>query len=238
MPKRKLKEPIATPDEAIGVEGQRTGSLRLAEQAYNVILQGLFEGKIAPGAFLSQSDLVKLFDTPIQPLRDALRVLEGEGVVIIHPRSGIQFLKPDMELARSTYQFRTIIERSAVRAFAETAALDEMTKFLNEHLDLIGRIETAGLNDQEHSAIEKLDHRLHAAIIGSLKNPLIEVTASRLKNYVTLIGLEHLKTAPLVLRTLREHVAILEACLERDASKAESALVSHFQLALYRMLGL
>jgi len=49
-------------------------------------------------------------------MRDALRVLEAEGVLTIQSRSGTRFLKPDLEFARSTYQFRSIIERVAARA--------------------------------------------------------------------------------------------------------------------------
>src|SRR6478736_1402887 len=94
---------------------------RLSEIAYEAILEGLFTRKVPTGAFLSQNDLVRLLGLPIQPLRDALRVLETEGVLTIHPRAGIEFLKPDLELARSTYQFRSIIERTAARSYAETA---------------------------------------------------------------------------------------------------------------------
>jgi DNA-binding GntR family transcriptional regulator len=100
-------------------DSDETASLvgkRLSDVAYSAILEGLFEKRVPAGAFVSQNDLVKLLGIPVQPLRDALRVLEAEGVLTIHPRSGIQFLKPDLELARSTYQFRTIIERSAARA--------------------------------------------------------------------------------------------------------------------------
>jgi DNA-binding GntR family transcriptional regulator len=45
-------------------------------------------------------------------------------------------------------------------------------------------------------------------------------------------------TAPLALRTLREHVEILEACVRRDAGQAEAALVRHFQSALQRSFGM
>lgn len=238
MAQPQSRRALAKSGEQHGEQAVPQDNLRLGERAYNLILQGLFDGKVAPGAFVSQNDLVKLYDIPIQPLRDALRVLEGEGVVIIHPRSGIQFLKPDMELARSTYQFRTIIERAAVRTFAETGARDDIDLFLSQHHELIEKIESDGLNEEEHAALESLDHRLHAAMIASLRNPLIEVAARRLKNYVTLIGLDRLRTKPLALRTMREHVAILEACRDRDASKAEEALAVHFQSALYRILGL
>ena len=99
----------------------RSTAPRLSEIAYERILEGLFARRVQVGAFLSQGDLSALVDVPIAPLRDALRMLEAEGVLTIHPRSGIQFVRPGLELTRATYQFRSIIERAAVRVFAEQA---------------------------------------------------------------------------------------------------------------------
>ncbi len=53
---------------------------RLGEMAYRRILEGLFDRRISAGSFISQSELMQLLDLPIQPLRDALRVLETEGI--------------------------------------------------------------------------------------------------------------------------------------------------------------
>src|SRR5690606_2507750 len=92
---------------------------RLSDLAYDRILERLFDRTLPAGAFVSQSQLVELLGVPVAPLRDALRVLEAEGIVTIQPRSGIQFVKPGLELTKSTYQFRTMIERAAVRVFAE-----------------------------------------------------------------------------------------------------------------------
>jgi DNA-binding GntR family transcriptional regulator len=211
---------------------------RLSDIAYRRVLEGLFDRKVPAGAFVSQGDLVKLLDIPIQPLRDALRVLEAEGVLTIHPRSGIQFLKPDLELARSTYQFRTIIERAAARTYAETAASSEVAELITDHKALIAEIEESGFGISTIERLNELEERLHGNMIASLRNPLIENTARRLKNYVTLIRLERLITEPLALRTLREHLEILEAAARRDAAAAEAAVASHFQAALQRILGM
>ena len=81
------------------------GGSRLSDIAYTRILETVFERKIPAGAFLSQNDLVEILGIPIAPVRDALKILETEGIVTIHPRSGIQFIKPGLELTRSTYQF-------------------------------------------------------------------------------------------------------------------------------------
>jgi DNA-binding GntR family transcriptional regulator len=215
----------------------------MSDLAYRSILQALFDRRVLAGAFVSQNDLVKLLDIPIQPLRDALRVLQSEGVLTIHARTGIQFLNPDLELARSTYQFRSIIERAAAQRFAETGDASTIAALLNAHLDLMASIEreasaVGGMSKDSRNRLEKLDEELHAKLIQSLRNPLVETTARRLKNYVTLIRLDRLTTAPLALRTLKEHIEILEACKDRDAQRAEAALSAHFQAALHRILGM
>jgi DNA-binding GntR family transcriptional regulator len=211
---------------------------RLSEIAYQAILEGLFTRKVPTGAFLSQNDLVRLLGLPIQPLRDALRVLETEGVLTIHPRAGIEFLQPDLELARSTYQFRSIIERTAARTYAETADAGAINKLLADHEALIAQITSKGLNPEHLPKLEALESRLHGEMVASLRNPLIETAARRLKNYLILIKLDRRITAPLALRTLREHTEILEACKRRDADQAEAALVRHFQAALQRIFGM
>jgi DNA-binding GntR family transcriptional regulator len=209
----------------------------LSDIAYRAILQGLFDRRVPAGAFVSQSDLVRLLGIPVQPIRDALRMLEAEGVLVIHPRSGIQFLKPDLELARSTYQFRSILERTAARSYAETGSAAEIAQLIADHRALYDKIERHGVGPGTIEELEGLEQRLHGAMISSLRNPLIETTARRLKNYVILIRLERLVTHPLALRTIREHLEILQACAERDADRAEAALANHFQAALQRILG-
>jgi DNA-binding GntR family transcriptional regulator len=211
---------------------------RLSDIAYAAILEGLFDGRVPAGAFVSQNDLVRLLGIPVQPIRDALRMLEAEGVLVIHPRSGIQFLKPDLELARSTYQFRSILERTAARSYAETGPAAEIAQLIADHRALYEKIEREGVGPGTLEELEGLEQRLHGAMIASLRNPLIETTARRLKNYVILIRLERLVTQPLALRTLREHLEILQACAERDADRAEAALANHFQAALQRILGM
>lgn len=212
---------------------------RLSDVAYTRILEGLFDRRLPVGAFVSQSDLVKLVGTPVAPIRDALRVLEAEGVVTIHPRSGIQFVEPGIELTTWTYQYRTILERAAVRVFAEVANEKTLTELAARHRAVIEELERGTpLADATRDEIEALEVRLHSEVIGSLKNPLIEKSYRRIHNYLHMIRLDQLVTPPLALRTMREHAAILDACLERNPDKAEAALMTHFTASLQRYMGL
>lgn len=210
----------------------------LGDVAYKKVLEGLFDKSIPTGAFVSQSELVKLLDVAVQPLRDALKILETEGVVTIHPRSGIEFLKLDLELTRSTYQFRTIIERAAAMRYAETGDMSEFKDLKERHEILISDIKSGQFDDAILDRVEDLEEELHGNMVASLHNPLVTTTAARLKNYVRLIRLDRLMTPPLALKTLEEHIVILENLEKRDLSGAEAAVSAHFQAAQQRLLGM
>ncbi len=211
---------------------------RLSDLAYGRILENLFDGRLPVGAFLSQSDLVALIDVPVGPLRDALRVLEVEGILVIRPRSGIEFVKPGIELTRSTYQYRSIVERAAVRIFAEVGDADLIERMHARHLAAKAGIETHGITIDLGAEIEDLESVLHNSIIDTLGNQLIEVSYRRMHNYLRLVRIGRKMTVPLVLRSIREHLAIIEACKARDPVRAETALIGHFDAALQRHVGM
>lgn len=213
-------------------------AIRMSDVAYERILEGLFERQVPVGAFISQNELSAIVNVPVAPLRDALRVLEAEGILTIHPRSGIQFIRPGMELTRSTYQFRSIIERSAIRVFAEEGDETVMNALEVRHSRLVRRLEREGLGDEQLTEMDLLEQDLHGAIIGALRNPLIDSTYRRMHNYLRLLRLDRKLTVPIMVRTLKEHLDILEACGNRNADAAEKALAAHFQAAVQRNLGM
>lgn len=210
----------------------------LSDLAYERILEALYARRVPAGAFLSQADLVALLGIPVAPIRDALRVLETEGVVTIHPRSGIEFVKPGLELTRSTYQFRTIIERAAVRVFAETAQAKVFEQLATDHEALCRTIETHGLDPSTLTELERLEVALHGSIVDSLDNPLIETSYRRIHNYLRLVRLDRKLTPPIALKSLREHLAIIAACMARDGDAADAAVQAHFAAAFQRHIGM
>ena len=211
---------------------------RLSDLAYRRILENLFDRRLPAGAFVSQNDLVKLLGIPVAPLRDALRTLEVEGILTIHPRSGIQFVKPGLELTKSTYQFRTIVERAAVRTFAELGDEDLIEELGTRHRALASRIEKDGLTPEAMAEMEVLETLLHNSVIDILRNPLIDTSYHRMHNYLRLVRLDRKMTVPLAQRSIREHLEIIDACAKRDPDRAETALVAHFNAALQRHLGM
>jgi len=213
-------------------------AISLNKAAYEKILKWVFEGKLVPGSFMSQSELSKLMDIPTQPLRDALRVLESENMLTILPRAGIQFRKPDLEFIRDTYQFRSIIESAAARHFAQYGSEKVINQLIQEHQKLIEKVNKQMLTPTILNEIEAIELKFHGTMIASLDNEFVEGTAKRLKYYIKLIQLEHHFTPTLVKVSLSEHIGILKACLKRDPEAASQALFDHFKEALHRHMKL
>ena len=211
---------------------------RLSDRAYARILEVLFERKLPAGAFVSQSQLVELTGVPVGPLRDALKALEAEGILTVHPHTGIQFVKPGLELTRSTYQFRSMIESAAVAVFAETASDAEIEELARRHREVVAVVERDGLTPEISQQLEELEDLLHGSIVAILNNPLADTSYRRVHNYLKLVRLDRKVTVPLVLRSLREHQVIIEACRNRNAPDAVAAWQAHFAAALQRNLGL
>lgn len=224
-----------SPRKAIAAVGEGT---RLSDLAYTLILELLFDKRLPTGSFVSQAQLVELTGVPVAPLRDALRGLEAEGILQIHPRTGIQFVKPGMELTRSTYQFRAIIESAAVAIFAETASDVEIDAIDLQHRSAIAGLERDGITPMLLDQLENLENLLHGSIVASLSNPLIDNNYRRVRNYLRLIRLDRRLSPPLVLKSLKEHLAIVDACKRHDAADAVAALQAHFSAALQRGLRL
>ena len=216
----------------------RKGDASLGDKAYQAILQALFDRTIPIGAELSQTELVRLLGITVQPLRDALRTLETEGLVTIHAISFILFVRAYLYLSLSTYFFCSLIVGGGARAWAETGDATEIRSLAEDHEALLAQLEGGAWTAREEEELDRLEDRLHGALISALRNQLIETTARRLKNYVTLVRLDWLTTRPLAIKTVREHLEIINACAARDGEAAELALITHFQLALQRLIGM
>ena len=92
---------------------------KLSRIAYARFKESLFARRIPIGATVTQAELVELLEVPIGPLREALQVLENDGLLTMLPRSGIRIVKPGMSLMKDSFQLRRILELEAVRKYAE-----------------------------------------------------------------------------------------------------------------------
>jgi len=210
---------------------------RLSDRAYSRFLDLMFQKRFASGAVLSQRELSEMIGVPVTPLRDALQVLESEGLITIHPRTGIEIIEPGLQLVRSTYQFRSIIESAAIEVYCEVANESELIELERRHREAIELMRTVGYNDSTSAEFDQLDNLLHHSIVRSLANPLVESAYKRIHNHLRMLRVSGKWTAASASRSLEEHLGIILACKARDTQAAVRALRAHFNSAVGRLFG-
>ncbi len=210
----------------------------LSETAYERLLECLFSKELPVGTRVSQNVLAKMTNLQVGPIRDALKVLEADGIVTVHPRSGIEVIKPTAELVRNVFQFRTIIERAGVRQFALHASPEVLTALEQEHDEMAEKLQGIADADTLIPQMDALENRFHLAIVGSLNNEIVDTSFRRIRLIVQVIKLSKYLSPTLMKQSIDEHRLILAACRARDPDQAEDLVAQHLLSALSRSLGL
>ena len=184
-------------------------------QVYRSIRQALMRGLIAPGATLSSRSLATQLKVSAQPVRDALKRLEADGILEGRPQSGFFLHDPTVAEYREITEIRQRLEGLAARHAARRispAAIAGLRE-INErmlHCD----------TSQDYLAE---NHRFHFIIYGEAGLPALLVI---IENLWMRIGpaLHHHPHEYNRAETLRKHQAIIEALERRDGDAAEAAV--------------
>jgi DNA-binding GntR family transcriptional regulator len=214
--------------------------MKLSQIAYARFKDGLLSGRIRAGATLSQSGLCELLDVPVGPLREAVQVLEFEGLLTVMPRSGIRIAKPDLAAIRDAFQLRRLLEREAASHFAAHARADILDQQQAAHLALLAETDAAADDAALWARARAVDLDLHRTLIRSLRNPLITSTFERVQAQISLVRLdmEYELSATLIRRTMKEHLDVIAALRGGDPEAAMAAMEIHLTQAMHRHMWL
>ncbi len=199
---------------------KRTGAQAtyIAEQLRAEIIAGTF----GAGETLRQEMLAERFETSRMPVRDALRILEQEGLVDTKPNRGAQVAKLDAEGFREVYEMRSAAECLALRI-----AIPELT---NRQIEKAAAIQT----EAEASELERfgaLNKAFHATLYIPCARPRLLAHIAKLND----LSDRYLRIAAIELdyidRSHTEHHALLRACIKRDEQKACELVKQHIETA-------
>ncbi|MFE2026836.1 GntR family transcriptional regulator [Streptomyces hygroscopicus] len=120
------------------------------------------DGDIPAGGRLVERDISVHYGISRGPVREAIMVLEQEGLVITHPYRGAVVTEvPQREIEEILVPIRLVIEKAAFRAAAEAA-----DQRLFEALDvLVGQMEAAAAEPLDAKALADLDVAFHETVI-------------------------------------------------------------------------
>lgn len=184
-----------------------------------VLREAIASGLLAPASVLRQDDLAARFGVSRMPVRDALRLLEAEGIVSIHPTRGAFVAGMDPVEIREIYAVRILLEGEALRLALELPAQEEFDRAA-AILDRIDQERDVGrwgtLNREFHLTLYRGCHNRRLL-------DLIEVQHNAADRYVRIL----LSNLDYRSRSQDEHRALLEACRKGDSASAQIILSTH-----------
>lgn len=173
------------------------------------------------------------------PMREALKRLEGEGIVTHLPQRGVRILDIDEKTINDAFQMRLMLEVEAVKHYALHGDLDAVRDLRQHTQDLVTK---APDSDQPFIETVKaqttLDHEMHRLFVQVMDNrfatEMIDRVLSRLRLSRLVFRLRNYSDRKAVL----EHLDILDAVLRRDSQSAADAMETHLKISWQRSLGM
>ncbi|WP_297537020.1 GntR family transcriptional regulator [Amycolatopsis sp.] len=194
----------------------------LAERAYLFIRDRLVMLDIKPGDPINEDWLCATLGAGRTPVREALKRLEAEHLVVAFPRRGTFATDVNISDLAHISEVRRILEPMATAAAAERATLADRVALeaLRAQLDA-----AEGLAD--NAELLKTDLSVHRAIYDCVHNPFLVDTLIRYDNLATRIWCVFVPRLPGMAGHVNEHVPLLTAIIEGDAEKAAELTLAH-----------
>ena len=198
--------------------GMRHSSLR--EALTNEIRMAIMTGRYQPGDRLVEDRLAEEYGVSRNPVREAMRVLEIEGLVEVKPRRGATVAKFTEDEAREAVELRASLEGLSARLAARRCN-DEVRAQI---FDLLGRGRRA-MEEQNWEALRALNDEFHNLIASAGSNRFLRefMQAMRAKTYWMLAGSKSWRGRD----SWKEHEAILHAILNGDEEFASILASRH-----------
>ena len=222
MPARRRSPPTpALSSIEIPLPASQTRAERLADEIAGEILTGAFP----PGLHLDEQVLARRFGVSRTPVRDALRLLSGTGLIDLRPRAGavVRTITPD-ELDMLFIAMGEV-EATCARLATLSMSPTERAALQNLH-ESMGHLAEAG--DREGYAEANL--AFHGALYAGAHNKVMEEIAVSLRRRLMPYRRAQFRAPGRLQRSHAEHGAVVRSVLSRDAAAANAAMLIHMSI--------
>ncbi|GLY71004.1 GntR family transcriptional regulator [Amycolatopsis taiwanensis] len=201
----------------------QSAPMSLAERAYADIQDRLIMLEIPPMAPIDDLALAESLGIGRTPVREALKRLEVDRLVVSYPRRGTFATGVDITDLAHISEIRVQLEPLAARRAAEKAPQPVRTK-INELAETIAGTDVRSMARNE---LMQWDLRVHREIYRAAGNPHLEDTLVRYHNLATRIFCLFIDRMTDFDRHIGEHAGLLRAVAVGDGDSAEKRAHAH-----------
>lgn len=217
---------MSTLADAAPGSDQSPDGLSFADRAYQDIRDRIVMLDIAPGEPINDDELARSLQVGRTPVREALKRLQYEHLVVAYPRRGTFATEVNITDLAHISEVRQLLEPDSA-ASAARRANDADKRVLT---DLLEQLDGAHLSDASPDRdLMRLDLAVHRAIYAAGHNPYLEDTLIRFDNLATRIWCLFLDRLPDMAGHIGEHRELIEAVLAGEAALASKLTLHHIR---------
>ncbi|MBX5436423.1 MAG: GntR family transcriptional regulator [Alicyclobacillaceae bacterium] len=198
----------------------------ISDRIRQLIRQRILDGTYKAGQRLLETDLAKEFRVSRTPIRDALRRLDGEGLVEIIPRKGVVVTGMSPDEVLDMFELRMVLETLAVRRACQRITPD-MVRTLQEILDQMDRARRDNLEDE----LSNLHIQFHQMIHQAAGSPRLYDMLSSLTDAIRRFSKNTYRVSGRDQQAMLEHRQILKAIVDKDEERAAELTRQHIAAA-------
>ena len=196
--------------------------LPLRDVVFNTLRQAIRRGELKPGERLMEIQLANKLGVSRTPIREAIRKLELEGLVLMIPRKGAEVAEITEKNMLDVLEVRRALEELAVKLACERITEEEIQE-LKDAADAFQKI----LSEKDITKIAEADEAFHDVIFKSTGNDRLIQLLNSLREQMYRYRLEYLKREEYHPQLLEEHQQIIDRITRKDQSEAAELIDRH-----------
>lgn len=196
--------------------------LPLRDVVFQTLRQAIITGEFSPGERLMEIKLANKLGVSRTPVREAIRMLELEGLVVMFPRRGAEVARITEKDLRDALEVRTAIEELSVELACERIDEEGKEQLKQACMEFKEAIDTKHVQN-----IVDGDVRFHEVIFQITKNQRLISIAHNLREQVYRYRVEYVKDFSYHDVLVSEHLEITNAILTNDVEKAKDLMRKH-----------
>lgn len=198
--------------------------LPLRDVVFNTLRQAILRGELKPGERLMEIQLANKLGVSRTPIREAIRKLELEGLVLMIPRKGAEVAEITEKSLKDVLEIRRALEELAVRLACEKITKEEL-KELKKAGDEFKKV----LKSQDITEVAEADVRFHDVIYMATDNPKLIQLLNNFREQMYRFRVEYLKKAEVRPQLLAEHDEIIKYITEGNKEEASRVVTRHIE---------
>lgn len=193
--------------------------LPLRDVVFNTLRKAILRGELKPGERLMEIALANRLGVSRTPVREAIRMLEQEGLVIMIPRKGAQVAQITMKDLNDVLEVRLGLEELAMQFACKRITQEEIGE-MKQALEEIERLQEA----EDVTALAEADVAFHDIIYKATDNKRLNQIINNVREQMYRYRVEYLKDSRTRGTLLKEHREIYEAVAGRDEERAKACI--------------